>query len=103
MSHDTFDRINAAMERAKAAGTLNADDRSKQYPLDEPEKVKKAVNEAWSKIHRCEKKIGEKDAEIAGLHKQLSRYRFLNIALTSIITALAVKGLELIAAHFFLH
>lgn len=53
--------------RALELGTLNALDRSKQYPLDDAEKLKRAINEAWTKIHHCEQELGRKDQAISGL------------------------------------
>jgi len=90
-----------AIHHAKQLGTLHALDRSRQYPLDDPEKLKKAVNEAWTKIHHCEKELILKDSAIAELEKRVSRYRVVNIALTSILTGLAWEGLRVFFSLLF--
>ncbi|HZW05376.1 MAG TPA: hypothetical protein VFF58_00580 [Candidatus Nitrosotalea sp.] len=82
------------IERAKRLGTFNAIDRSKQYAETDGRELLRAVNEAWTKIRHCEKRIAEKDADIARLRDQISRYKIINIALTSIVTALAWEGLK---------
>jgi hypothetical protein len=81
-----------AVDRAKEIGTYNALDRSAQYPLDDAPKFKKAINEAWAKIHYCERELRAKEAAIKELTKQLGRYKIANIALTSILTGLAWEG-----------
>lgn len=82
------------IEKAKQLGTFNAADRSKQYPLDHPEKVIEAVNKCWTKVHSLEAENRRKEETIQGLKKQLGRYKFSNIGLISIITGLAWEGLK---------
>jgi hypothetical protein len=82
-----------AIERAKACGTLDKADRSNQYPLNTEKQIIDAVNLALTKARLNEKALASK-AENATLHRQLRNYRVVNIALTSIITGLAWKGLE---------
>jgi hypothetical protein len=82
------------IEKAMRLGTLNALDRSKQYDETDPRALLRAVNEAWTKIRNCEKQLTAKDSEIAELHARLQRVHYVNVALTAIITALAMKGLE---------
>lgn len=60
------DRFNQ-IERAKQLGTYEALDRAKQYPLDSPAKVYKAVNECWTKVHALEAANRKKDETIAAL------------------------------------
>jgi hypothetical protein len=57
------------------------------------------VNEAWSKIRVCEKAITSKDLAILNLEQRVSRYKFLNIALTSILTGLAWEGVKALVAY----
>lgn len=82
-----------AMEQAKKCGTLNAADRSKQYPLNTEKQIIDAVNLALTKARLNEKALATK-AENEYLHRQLRNYRVVNITLTAIITSLAWKGLE---------
>jgi len=78
----------------KRLGTYNAIDRSKQYTRADNAELLRSLNEAWTKIRTCEKSIGQKDAAIVELKKQLGRYKVVNIALTSIVTTLAWEGLK---------
>lgn len=96
-----------AIERAKSLGTFDADDRSEQYPLLDQKLVHKAINECWTKVHQLEAENRRKDKEIAALrednrnlHRSVRRYRVVNIALTSIITALAWEGLKALITFF---
>ena len=82
--------------RARELGTLDAIDRSKQYDEPDPREVLRAVNEAWAKIRRCENELTKKDAAIAELRQKLKNSHVVNSVLTAIITALAVKGLEVL-------
>lgn len=88
------DHICEAVTHAQKLGTLNALDRSRQYPLDSDEKVKEAVNQAWTKIHHLEREGDRKDAKIVELEKKVSRWRFLAHSLTSILTVLAWEGVK---------
>jgi hypothetical protein len=83
-----------AIERAREVGTLNAADRSLQYTKVSNGELLRAVNEAWTKIRTCEKQLQAKEQDIANLRKLLTRYRWMNIALTSIITGLAWEGIK---------
>jgi len=89
------------IQRAHLLGTMNVLDRSKQYPLDDPEKLKAAINQAWTKIHHCEQELRHKDIVLGQLKTQLSRYRIVNIALTSILTGLAWEGVKVLFSHLF--
>jgi hypothetical protein len=80
--------------KAKAIGTYNVLDRSKQYTREDPRELLRAVNEAWTKIRTLEKESTKKDAAIAELRSKLRRVQIANVALTSIITALAMQGLK---------
>jgi hypothetical protein len=93
---DLVDQLMTPMEKAKRAGTLNAIDRSKQYDEADPRILLRAVNESWSKIRNLENANTHKDSEIAQLRAKLRRVQYVNVAMTSIITALAMKGLEVI-------
>jgi hypothetical protein len=97
----------AVEQHAKTIGTFDADDRSSQYPLHDQKLVHKAINDCWEKIHQLESENRRKNKEIAELredNKKLTqsvrRYRVVNIALTSMITALAWKGLEALITYF---
>jgi hypothetical protein len=74
-------------------------DRSKQYENPDNHELLRAVNEAWSKIRVCEKAITSKDLAILNLEQRVSRYKFLNIALTSILTGLAWEGVKALVAY----
>jgi hypothetical protein len=65
------DRKLKALELAEKLGTLNADDRSKQYPLDQTAQIVKAVNECWIKVHEKEKADKKKDEQIHELRKKV--------------------------------
>ena len=82
------------LEKARVVGTYNADNRAAQYTTPEPRELLRAVNEAWPKIRVLEKELLKRDSAIAALREKLRRSQFVNVTLTSIITALAVKGLE---------
>lgn len=84
------------LAKAKIIGTYNALDRSRQYTREDPRELLRAVNEAWTKIRKMENELIRRDSMIADLRDKLRRSQIVNITLTSIITALAVKGLELL-------
>jgi predicted nucleic acid-binding Zn-ribbon protein len=98
---DKVAQICDAVAKARELGTYNALDRSKQYPLDTQERFRKAVNEAWTKIHRCEHRLAEKEAAIAELKRQVRRYKAQIAVLGGLIGALAVKGLEVAIRFLF--
>jgi len=95
-----YRRVMVPIEKAKQVGTLNATDRSRQYTALTDAELLRSLNEAWTKIRCLEKSNLTKDADIAKLKKKLSRYRIVNIALTSILTTLAWEGLQALV-HFF--
>ena len=82
------------LDRARVIGTYNQVNRAAQYTREDPRELLRAVNEAWTKIRTLEKELGKKDAAIAELREKLRRSQIVNVTLTSIITALAFKGLE---------
>jgi hypothetical protein len=82
------------LDKARRLGTYNQLDRSRQYQDISEIELKRAVNEAWSKIRLLESEGTKKDTAIAELSHKLRRAQGLNIALTAIITVLAEKGLE---------
>jgi hypothetical protein len=88
-----------AIRLAHAVGTYDKVDRSKQYENPDNHELLRAVNEAWSKIRVCEKAITSKDLAILNLEQRVSRYKFLNIALTSILTGLAWEGVKALVAY----
>jgi hypothetical protein len=92
------ERMFDAIEHAKACGTLNALDRSKQYPGMDHELLTRAVNDAWTKIRICERDLSKKEHAIEDLRKKLRNYRVANIALTSVLTGLAWEGLKALIA-----
>jgi len=75
-------------------GTYNQIDRSRQYTRADGPELLRSLNEAWSKIRTCERELTKRDTAIAELREKLKKSQIVNVALTSIITALAVKGLE---------
>lgn len=88
-------------DHAKKLGTDNALDRSKQYTRADNAELLRSLNEAWSQIRACKNELAAKDVQINELHRELAasrkqarRYRITTIALTSIITTLAWKGVE---------
>lgn len=87
------------ISKAHLVGTFNAIDRSKQYQGVTQEELVNQVNTAWAKIRVCEKSITSKDARILDLEQKIKRYRWANIALTSIITGLAWEGLKALVAY----
>ena len=93
-------KICIATGLAQALGTYNALDRSKQYPLDDDQKLRDAVNQSWTKIHHLERQGDEKDLAIANLEKKLGNSRYLNHALISIIVILAWEGVKALAVHY---
>jgi hypothetical protein len=95
------DRIVSAVEKAKEIGTYGADDRSAQYPLLDQKLVRKAINECWTKVHQLETAGKQKDLQIAELRQKVKRYRWANIALTSVITGLAWEGLKALLGFWF--
>jgi hypothetical protein len=93
-----IERQLTAIEKAKHLGTYGEIDRSKQYEGITDAERDRAINEAWSKLRTCEKRLALKDAEIVELRQQHWRDRVVNIALTSIVTGLAMEGLRVILA-----
>lgn len=85
-----------AIDRAREVGTLGALDRSRQYTTPSGPDLLASLNTAWEKIRLLENAARSKDSEIFALHEKLSKYKFVNIALTSILTGLAWEGLKLI-------
>jgi hypothetical protein len=85
-----------ALDKARMVGTVDQVNRAAQYTVPEPRELLRAVNEAWSKIRTLENGLTQRDAKIAELRNRLRRVQYVNVALTSIVTALAVKGLEVI-------
>jgi hypothetical protein len=97
-----IERMLNAIEKAKKLGTYDALDRSRQYEGITEAERDQALNEAWTKIRICEKKIEAKEKDIKGLREQLRQHRIVNVALTAIITVLASEGLKALLA-FWLH
>lgn len=91
------DPVDDPLAKAKVIGTYNVLDRSKQYTREDPRELLRAVNEAWTKIRSLERELVKRDTSIAQLQDKLRRVQIVNMTLTSIITALAVKGLEFLA------
>ena len=91
---ETIDQMVDAIEHAKACGTLNALDRSKQYTEMDNVRLVRAVNDAWTKIRICERSILAKEQDIKLLRAQIRRYRVKNMALTAVLTGLAWEGLK---------
>lgn len=71
--HSQHEKREEVIEHAKQLGTYNADDRSRQYPLDNPKALTNAVNKAWTKVHSCERRLAEKEKVIAHLLRKLDR------------------------------
>lgn len=92
--YELFPGKMGAIEKARVVGTYNADNRAAQYTTPEPRELLRAVNEAWTKIRVLEKERMADSAIIADLRNKLNHSQIVNVTLTSIITALAVKGLE---------
>ena len=88
-------------QKAAELGTLDQDDRSKQYPIENFEKLKEAANLALTKTRRCERLLDDKDAKILKLQKSLRWYRIAYVPLISILTGLALEGLKAVA-HLYL-
>jgi hypothetical protein len=76
------------------AGTVDAIDRSRQYQEPNPKDMLRAINEGWAKTRENEKAIRQKDIQIAELKKKFCFCKIKNVALISIISGLALKGLE---------
>lgn len=75
-----------AVERAKELGTYEAEDRSKQYPLDDRAQVHDAINKCWTKVHALEAANRKKDETIAELKlDRASLKRWLKV-LTFLVT-----------------
>lgn len=84
---------------AIAAGTLHQPDRSRQYVDPDPKELLRSQNDAWLRIRLLEKSNGEKDAAILQLERRVAWYRTKNIALTAIITGMALEGAKALIAH----
>lgn len=84
--------------RAAQLGTLDSDDRSRQYTTPENPELLRSLNEAWTKIRQLQKAGDKKDTAILALQKKLRRSQVVNIALTSIVTGLAWEGLKALIA-----
>jgi hypothetical protein len=88
-----------AIAKAHQLGTLNAQDRSRQYEDMNQAQLLRAVNDAWAKIRGLEAAGLKKDQALTQLHRRVDRYRWVNIALTSIVTALAVEGVKALVPY----
>lgn len=77
-----YERIMTPVDYAKKIGTFNADDRSRQYPLHQEDLVKKAINDCFTKVHKLERTVKEKEKEIENLTRKLTRQWVLNIVLS---------------------
>lgn len=108
---DRVDRRMTATEYAKRIGTYNSPDRSRQYPLNDPDQLRDAVHKCWVKVHALEAANKEleasgtlKDEEIEILKTRVGRYRLKYLALSSILTGLAWEGIRAlipVLSHFF--
>jgi hypothetical protein len=81
---DYVDRMTEAIAHAHQLGTYGKADRSKQYPLTTDKQIIDAVNLALTKVRLVEK---SKDEEIAKLKKVVSRYRWAEAILISVVTS----------------
>lgn len=80
------------------------DSQASGYARASNDELLRSLNEAWTKIRALEKELAKKDEAIAVLRHELAqsnkrtrRYRISTIALTSVITGLAWKGVEALA------
>lgn len=80
------------------------DSQASGYARASNDELLRSLNEAWTKIRALEKELANKDEAIAVLRHELAqsnkrtrRYRISTIALTSVITGLAWKGVEALA------
>jgi len=87
-----------AVRYAQELGTYGLDDRSKQYPIDDPEKIKDALNKCWTKAHRLERQLTEKEVLIGKLEKRCDRQKTwlwivgsTNAALWALVLALIFR------------
>lgn len=81
---------------AQRAGTVNLIDRSRQYTRADSPELLRSLNEAWSKIRRLEQQGAQKDLAITTLQARVRSYRFGLVLLTSIVTTLAWRGVEVL-------
>lgn len=99
---DMVDKSFAAqqiIEHAKACGTLNQDDRSRQYQHNDPKRIVKELNDLWTDFRKCKGELADKYEEIERLKKRVRFYQVKSIALTAIITGLAWEGLKAVVAY----
>lgn len=91
-----YQRVMTAIERAKAIGTYNQVDRSKQYQAASHAELVEQVNEAWSKIRRCEHALKDRDKQIEVLIDKVRVYKLKYTAVVAVITGLAWEGLKVL-------
>ncbi len=102
LTNKRYDEMEASkvLKIAEQLGTLNADDRSKQYPIENFEKLKEATNLALTKARRCERLSDEKHALILAQQKEIKWLKRLYVPLVSILTGLAWEGVRACAQHY---
>jgi predicted NAD-dependent protein-ADP-ribosyltransferase YbiA (DUF1768 family) len=81
-----------AIEKARAAGTLDAIDRSKQYEDMQHSQLVKAVNDAFAQNRQLKKDIAARDEQLAVEHAK-------NAALIAIFSYLALEGLKALGPY----
>ena len=59
------------LARAEKLGTLDQDDRSRQYPIKSQKELIDAHNKLWTKHRECERKLAERDAKVVELKRRL--------------------------------
>lgn len=72
---------------ATKLGTLDEDDRSKQYQLKTVRELNDALNKLYAKHRNCEREMAAKDLTIHGLHQRVSNQKWWNGILVSVVVA----------------
>lgn len=99
--HNRVDDPKLIPQNAILAGTIGAQDRSRQYKAaHSPEELLRAVNEAWAKIRANEAAIASKEEQIADLNRRITVCNVKNAALISVLTGLSWEGVKAVLAYW---
>ncbi len=85
-----------AEKRAIRCGTYQKADRTEQYPVEGYYQLLDSHNKQWVSVHKLEQERDREKKEIQSLKRQKKSMALVIACLSSIITTLAWKGMELL-------
>ena len=87
MVDKSFERAEKTILGALKLGTLDQDDRSKQYQLKTVKELNHSLNKLYAKHRNCEREMASKERTIQGLHQRVSNQKWWNGILVSVVIA----------------